>query len=123
MRFTFTTQPAAFIERPNRFLVHAKLHDCENYLRVHCPDPGRLRELLLPGVNLHISPEAGLLRSTTYTLRFVEHPETGILISLDTRLTNSLFVEGMRGEFFEQFSGFDRIETEVALPGHTGNGI
>src|SRR5437879_12196743 len=116
MRFSFTTQPAVFLERPNRFLVHAKLQNSEQHLRVHCPDPGRLRELLLPGASVHISRETGLLRSTTHTLRFVEHPETGILISLDTRLTSSLFVEAMCHGFFEQLSGFDRIETEVALP-------
>ena len=123
MRFKFVTQRAKFIERPNRFLVHATLEGREDPVRIHCPDPGRLRELLRPGVNIHISAESGTLRSTTHTLRFVEHPECGVLISLDTRLTNHLFIEGMRSGFFHQFVGFDRIETEVSLPDRTGPGI
>jgi sugar fermentation stimulation protein A len=116
MRFLFETQPARFIERPNRFLVHASLLGSGEIVRAHCPDPGRLRELLIPGVALHVSPAPGILRSTSHTLRFVEHPETGILVSLDTHLTNCLFREGMDSGVFAPFAGTKRIETEVPVP-------
>ncbi len=116
MRFQFETRPAAFIERPNRFLIHACLRNSGEIVRAHCPDPGRLHELLIPGAAVHVSPATGLLRCTSHTLRFVEHPESGILISLDTRLTNSLFLEGLASGDFAPFAGARRIEREVPVP-------
>jgi len=49
---------AAFVSRPNRFIVRAQspaLGDFDAYM----PNPGRLRELLLPGATLLLSPTAG----------------------------------------------------------------
>ncbi|MDR3131014.1 MAG: DNA/RNA nuclease SfsA [Treponema sp.] len=41
---------AIFISRPNRFLIIAA--DGKERLRCHCPNPGRLTELMFPGTNL-----------------------------------------------------------------------
>ncbi len=46
--------PAAFIERPNRFITIVEING-ELY-RSHLPDPGRLKELLIPNAKLMISP-------------------------------------------------------------------
>jgi sugar fermentation stimulation protein A len=116
MRFPFTTQPAIFLERPNRFLVTARLHASGAIIQAHCPDPGRLCELLLPGALVHVSKAADTRRKTAYDLRFVEHPEHGQLISLDSRLPNAIFREGMEMEFFAPFRGARSVEREVTLP-------
>ncbi len=125
MRFPFTTEPAHFIERPNRYLVIVRLQRSGELVRAHCPDPGRLRELLIPqaGVVVHVS-RADLAvapgRKTAYDLRFVEHPATGTLISLDSRLPNALFGEGLQAGFFAPFRHFRSLEREVSVP-HVGN--
>jgi len=116
MRFAFSTLPAEFLERPNRFLVRARLLASGQEARVHCPDPGRLRELLVPGVRVHVSPETGPGRSTTHCLRFVEHPETGILVSLDSNLACRLFREGLEEGFFPSFRGWLALRAEAASP-------
>lgn len=125
MRFSFTTKPATFLERPNRFRIAARLHENGEIVQVHCPNPGRLGELLLPGAVVHVSPaappSAARRRKTSHDLRFVEHPQHRQLISLDTRLPNALFAEGMRTGFFEPFAECVEIRPEVALPGeHAG---
>lgn len=123
MLFPFTTQAATFVARPNRFLVHATLCEGERVgetVAAHCPDRGRLAELLIPGVTVHLSREDNPARKTAYTLRFVEHPEHGQLVSLDTRLPNAVFAEGLANKFFAPFRAplFDAqtIEREVTAP-------
>jgi sugar fermentation stimulation protein A len=120
MRFAFVTQPAIFLERPNRYLVIVQLRDGQ-IVQAHCPDPGRLRELLIPGVTVHVSPASHTLRKTAYDLRFVEHPVHGQLISLDTRLPNQVAWEGLQTGFFTPFVGYSVIEREVRTPiAHSG---
>jgi sugar fermentation stimulation protein A len=93
----FVVEAARLVDRPNRFLVLVEL-DGGPVVRAHCADPGRLRALLLPGVRLYVSAARGQTRTrrTAYDLRFVEHPQTGELISLDTRLPNLLVAEALR---------------------------
>ncbi len=105
MRFGFAVEIARFVERPNRFLVRAELAD-GRIVRVHCADPGRLRELLLPGVRLYVSQARGASKRTTkYDLRFVEHPQTGRLVSLDSRLPNQLVAEALTQNQLAPFNG------------------
>lgn len=94
--------------RPNRFLVLAQRAGRDGeVVQVHCPDPGRLRELLFPGARIYISrarTNSGT-RRTEYDLRFVffEDGNTtdrvaaspgsepgGRLVSLNTTLPNRL---------------------------------
>ena len=57
---------AVVVSRPNRFLLRARVGG--KVVEAHCPNPGRMEELLLPGreVILERSPKAG--RKTRYTL-------------------------------------------------------
>lgn len=116
MRFAFTTQPAIFVARPNRYRVVARRCDNGTLIDAHCPDPGRLQELLLPGVTVHISPAQHADRKTAYDLRFVEHPVHGQLISLDTRLPNQLVGEGLGQNFFAPFRDWQSLRREVSVP-------
>lgn len=94
--------PARFVSRPNRFLVLAHLGT--RHVRVACADPGRLRELLRPGVRLLLRPAtAGSSRRTRFTLALVRH--AGRWVCLVPALANAVFaaalarggVPGMRG--------------------------
>ncbi len=116
MIFPFTTQPATFLERPNRYRIVAQLHETQQIVNAHCPDPGRLRELLIPGATVHISNASHTERKTAYDLRFVEHPEHGQLVSLDTLLPNQIFQEGLVSGFFAPFRGHQAMQREKSLP-------
>lgn len=59
---------ATFESRPNRFLVLCRLSDGE-CVRAFLPNPGRLQELLLPGVELYLVPaQISEARKTAYTM-------------------------------------------------------
>ncbi len=116
MNFPFPVESATFLERPNRFVIHARLHASGAAVRAHCPDPGRLRELLIPGATVYVDKAEDPNRRTPYTLRFIEHPANGQLISLNTQLPNDLFAEGLAAGFFAPFAGYTKHEREVVVP-------
>ena len=47
---------ARFVERPNRFVVFAQ-HKSLGRIKAFMPNPGRLWELLFPGVTLYLDAE------------------------------------------------------------------
>jgi sugar fermentation stimulation protein A len=49
---------ASFLERPNRFVVLCQLEGSGEVTQAYLPNPGRLRELLLPGVGLQLVERA-----------------------------------------------------------------
>ena len=75
---------AEFIERPNRFLTRVKLNG--NIVNSHLPDPGRLKELLIPGARLLLKKENGINRKTQFSTQAVYAGKT--LISLNTLIPN-----------------------------------
>ncbi|WP_053001206.1 DNA/RNA nuclease SfsA [Kosmotoga pacifica] len=83
---------ATFIERSNRFTAIVELKGEKE--KVYLPDPGRLEELLVPGVEVILEKRRNNGR-TKYDLLLVEtqaYP-TGdpLLVSVDSRLPNLLF--------------------------------
>ena len=116
MRFPFELLPAHFISRPNRFLVVARLAVQDETVRVHCADPGRMRELLLPGTSLYLSRSSNERRKTQYDLRLVVHPENGELVSVDSQLPNRLFVDAMEAGALVAFRGYSIGSREVVSP-------
>lgn len=113
---SFTVEAATFLERPNRFVIHARLHAGGEAVRAHCPNPGRMAELMIPGATVYLSRATDPARRTPFTLRFMIHPETGGLISLDTQLPNNLFAEGLADDFFAPFRGHRSVRREVSVP-------
>ena len=88
MKINYNFLEAVFVDRPNRFLTRAELNG--EIIESHLPDPGRLKELLLPGVKILLKEENGVNRKTRYSTQAVY--SNGILISLNTLLPNK-FVE------------------------------
>ena len=81
---------AVFTRRPNRFVVEAVLpNGCS--VQAHLADPGRLRELLLPGAHLRLRVANGSVRRTGYTVALVRTAERPrVWVSVDTTLPNRL---------------------------------
>lgn len=98
-----------FIERPNRFLSLVRIGDREEY--AHVPNPGRIEELLLPGVTVVLRKEHNPNRKTRYTLIMVY--KDGGLVSLDTMLPNSLAAEAIEAGRLKEFEGYRVVRREV----------
>ena len=113
---------AFFLARPNRFTVEAVLRDGRR-VAAHLADPGRLKELLIPGAPLRLRPvPEGGPRRTRFTVALVRSPVRPFAwVSVDTTLPNRLAeellwrgdVEGigqvltLRREYEHAFSRFD----------------
>jgi sugar fermentation stimulation protein A len=96
---------ARFVERPNRFLLRVVRvdSDSEEIEEAHLPDPGRLRELLIPGAEIWLRPADGPTRRTRWTAMLVRSPDGSELISLDTTLPNRLLAPALGSRLLEEF--------------------
>ena len=65
MRFFSDTRTATFIERPNRFVLVCSLSG--KRIRAYLPNPGRLQELLFPGVKVWLEGSDDPGRKMAYT--------------------------------------------------------
>ena len=79
------TWRAAFIDRPNRFLVRCRSRALGT-VEAFMPNPGRMWELLLPGVTLYLEHTPAEDRKTSYTAVAVERD--GVPVFLHTHVTN-----------------------------------
>ncbi|WP_066639060.1 DNA/RNA nuclease SfsA [Desulfolucanica intricata] len=99
---------AEFISRLNRFVALVRMGDRD--VKVHVPSSGRMRELLVPGARVYLSPSEALQRKTAYTLLLVRQGE--VLVSVDSLLPNRLlYTSFLRGEV-PGFTGFTRVRRE-----------
>ncbi len=91
-------------------------------VRAHLPDPGRLKELLVPGRRVWLRPapsgaKHGLRRKTRWTAILVQTPDGRGLVSLDTTLPNRLIATALEQGALNEFSGWRLDRTEARLGG------
>jgi len=98
-----------FLERPNRFLSVVMVGGRMEY--AHVPNPGRIQELLFPGVTVVLKKEDNPNRKTRYTLVMVY--KNGLLVSLHTTLPNRLAAITIADGLLEEFHGYEVIRREV----------
>ena len=101
---------ARFIGRPNRFLVRCDLGG--KTVEAYLPNPGRLRELLLPGRVLYLvenPPDPD--KRTRYTALAVERD--GVPVLLHTHLTNDVAAHLLTAGRVPGFEGAAVIQREV----------
>jgi hypothetical protein len=84
---TSAIETAQFVDRPNRFLVRCRDRR-GGLIRAYLPNPGRLRELLLPGATLTITESPAGPRETPYTVLAVQRD--GVPVLLHTHLSNAV---------------------------------
>ena len=76
----------AFVMRTNRFVIHAEI---DGRMEIcHMPNPGRMRELLFPGVKMYLVKSRDSLNRTAYRVIGVERD--GEVILLDTSKCNDV---------------------------------
>ncbi|MHA1794428.1 MAG: DNA/RNA nuclease SfsA [Promethearchaeota archaeon] len=81
---------AIFKERINKFLVKVTLENDTETL-AYLPDPGRLLELLHPGITVYLKRVSKAGRKTSHDMIAVKHDD--ILVSVDCRVPNILVRE------------------------------
>lgn len=111
MEITGEIVEGIFLERLNRFTAKVRL-DGEEQL-AHVPTSGRLRELLLPNVDILLRkcPE-NPKRKTKLDLLQVKSQE-GIWVSLDSLLPNAFVEKLLKENILEGFPNLQRIQREV----------
>ena len=103
---------ARFLHRPNRFVVHAEV-DGEEVV-THMADPGRLKELLIPGKRMGLRPEEpSPTRKTRWTSLLVESPDGTGWVSLNTTIPNRLVLQALQAGALEEFAGWSYAGREV----------
>lgn len=86
MKFFGPTEKATYLERPNRFTLVCRLNGKK--VKAFLPNPGRLWELLLPGVTVYLEKASNPDRTLHYTvvaIRRENHP-----VMVHTHRTNDL---------------------------------
>lgn len=115
---------ALFVERPNRFLIRARLG--RRVVEAASRDPGRLAELLRPGAVVLLSPAATLTspgtvpeavdvtrRRTRYTLTLVRHGS--VWVSVVPALANRILEAALRRSGVPGLSGARVLKREVRV--------
>lgn len=106
---------ATFVARPNRFLLHCALPGEDGPVEVHLADPGRLKELLLPGRRVWVRPAASAGRRTAWSAVLVESPDHEGLVSVDTTLPNRLIGRALETGALQEFEGWTLDRREAPL--------
>jgi sugar fermentation stimulation protein A len=102
------------IERVNRFRVHIRVDGQER--AAYLANPGRLKELLVPGRRVWVTAAPHLQRKTAYNLTLIEHKDT--LISMNSHLPNRLLHAALTVGAVPWFSTTPTVRGEVAF-GHS----
>jgi sugar fermentation stimulation protein A len=102
---------AHFKARRNRFLVEAELHG--SVVECHLPNPGRLRELLVPGATVYLLRKSRAGRKTGHDLVAVRHGS--VLVSVDSRLPNRAVGRLLRQRALMEFSRYSTIIPEARI--------
>lgn len=107
--FTYTLEPAQFVKRPNRFLAH--LRKDGEIIKAHVPDPGRLKELLLPNAEVMVRYNPGPQRKTDWTLTLVR--KDGVWVCINTTIPNAFVGTLLNEQRLPEFEEYREIKAEV----------
>jgi sugar fermentation stimulation protein A len=107
---------ARFLERPNRFIVEGRLGNGRRVV-AHLADPGRLRELLLPGRRLWLRRASEPHRKTQWSAVLVESPDSSSWVSLDTVIPNRLVGRALEEGALEELGGWRLEKREHTIGG------
>ena len=86
--------PAAFIDRPNRFIAHVEIGGRRE--TVHVKNTGRCRELLLPGAEVFLAGAENPERKTAWDLIAVRK-SGGLLVNIDSQAGDEKFLMEVKG--------------------------
>lgn len=120
---------ARFLERPNRFMVRCRIqHANQTYgkedtqldsiVEAHLPDPGRMKELLIPETRIWLEPALNSTRKTRWSAVLTEDPRSGELVSIDSTLPNQLIKKALEHGALPELADWSLIRPEARV-GHS----
>jgi sugar fermentation stimulation protein A len=86
LKFFGPTQKATYLDRPNRFTLVCRLNGKK--VKAFLPNPGRLWELLLPGVTVYLEKASNQDRKLHYTVVAIQRENHPVMVH--THRTNDL---------------------------------
>ena len=110
MRYASPLVPATLIRRYKRFLADVRLEDGRE-VTVHCPNPGAMLGLAVPGRRIWLEPASGRGRSLPFGWRLVEL-EDGHLAGIDTAVPNRIVREALAARAIPAFAAYPVIRPE-----------
>ncbi|MFZ1022613.1 MAG: DNA/RNA nuclease SfsA [Thermoplasmata archaeon] len=117
-RYQSRPERVQFLGRPNRFLATVRSSLQGRELLVHVPNPGRMEELLIPGVTegsmVAVKPDPR--RKTQFDLVAVRHGRTWV--SIDARVANRLVGSVLDGQAIHSLRGASPWRREVTVGRH-----
>lgn len=104
---------AIFVRRENRFRAEVVLDGVP--VKVHVPNSGRMRELLVPGAKVWVQPakepaNKKTERKTAYTLVLAE--QGGRYVCLHSHLANDIVAFWLKHDVLPEFRGCTQLERE-----------
>ena len=107
----FSIRKGAFVDRPNRFIAHVSLDG--DVVTCHMPNPGRMWELLFPGVTVYVRPAANPKRRTAYDVVGIERD--GVPILLDTQYNNDTAAWLVQEHLIPGWEDWNLIRREITV--------
>lgn len=101
-----------FLARTSRFSVIAEVADGSEAHSCHLPNPGRLRELLVPGAELLLRPAKDPGRKTKFDV-FAAVAE-GETVVVDSMVANQILGVALSSGELLEFAGYELVRTEPA---------
>ena len=111
MRCTGNYVLGEFLERPNRFLAQVRIPPSQECHIAHVPDPGRLRELLVPNAEILLEKHNNPKRKTRLSLIGVKSGPTWV--NINSQISNRLFKEEFKN--IGRFQNFKLLKTEFTF--------
>lgn len=111
MRFPNPLLEAVLIKRYKRFLADVRLANGQVVI-AHTPNTGSMKGCSEPDSQVWLSDTGKAHRKYPLTWELVETP-AGVLVGINTGLSNRLVREGIASRFISELAGYRRVRSEV----------